>query len=537
MQINLLPFNIELLILNANSIKGTRPVTSLNIFIPSTKDFDPNGLFSSEIFGRVGEERRNGTFSYIDLKVSVFHPLIFKAYADLKELYGSIIMSKGYAIWDESEKDFVKSTPIDGETGIAFFLKHKDKIVFDDRDSDKRHFNIAIVEKTKDNCMLDKFVIIPSGLRDYSVDDDGKPSEDEINTLYRKLLSLSNLVDNNSKSVNNKTTDAIRATMQTTADAIYEYLKAMVEGKKKLIHDKFTGRRIYNSTRNVITSLINNVDVLGSPLTVGANQTVCGLYQFLKTALPFSIFNIRNGFISSVFLGPNHPAKLVNKKTLRMEHVEIHPDQYDAWMTEEGLEKTLTNFSIEDSRHSYIEVGDHYLGLIYKGKDGTFKLMNGIDDLPDTLDRECVTPITYAELFYIAMYKMANDIPAYITRYPIAGYGSIYPSMTYLKTTVPSQVLTELDSMFNKTENVAYQFPVEGANFVNSMSPHPSHLARMTADFDGDLTSFNPVYTSDAINEVKAKLGKRDYYVDVNNKMQFSAGMDTINYFLSSVTG
>jgi hypothetical protein len=325
--------------------------------------------------------------------------------------------------------------------------------------------------------------------------------------------------------------------MQLSAVAVYEYLKDMVEGKKKLIHDKFTGRRIHNSTRNVITSLINDTDTLGSPLTVSANQTVCGLYQFLKTALPFSIFNIRNGFISSVFLGPNHPAKLVNKKTLRMEHVEIHPDQYDAWMTEEGLEKTLTNFSVEDSRHSYIEIGDHYLGLIYKGVDNTFRLMNGIDDLPDNLDRERVTPITYVELFYIAVYKIAGDIPAFVTRYPIAGYGSIYPSMTYLKTTVPSQVMTELDNMWNKTSDVAYHFPVLDAHFVNSMSPHPSHLARLTADFDGDLTSLNPVYTTDAISEVKAKLSRRDYYVDVNNKMQFSASMDIINYFLSSVTG
>jgi hypothetical protein len=79
-----------------------------------------------------------------------------------------------------------------------------------------------------------------------------------------------------------------------------------------------------------------SADELHSPGNLGFNDTVIGVYQYLKATLPVSKYNLRNGFLSKVFVGINSPAVLVNKKTLKPELVDIRPEIYDGWMSEEG---------------------------------------------------------------------------------------------------------------------------------------------------------------------------------------------------------
>ena len=53
------PFNITLLQLPPERLNGIRPIRALDFFEGSSQNFHPDGLFSVEIFGRVGDERRN----------------------------------------------------------------------------------------------------------------------------------------------------------------------------------------------------------------------------------------------------------------------------------------------------------------------------------------------------------------------------------------------------------------------------------------------------------------------------------------------
>ena len=99
----LAPFNIDLLIPTANDLKTLRPVTALDIMQVNTRNFHSEGLFSIETFGKVGDARRNQTFGYINLGISVFHPIVFKALGDLKALYKEILSGKAYAILTKSQ--------------------------------------------------------------------------------------------------------------------------------------------------------------------------------------------------------------------------------------------------------------------------------------------------------------------------------------------------------------------------------------------------------------------------------------------------
>jgi hypothetical protein len=533
---NLLPFNIDLLIPTPRDLKLVPEVQVLDIFKGSNRTFHPLGLFSTESFGRVGEERRNRTFGFINLKASVFHPVVYKALTDLKVLYGELLAGSSYAQWDPVKKDFIKAPPTEGDTGFHFFLSHFEELEFEERKSTSREFNIRLLQKYRQNCLMDKLLVLPAGLRDFEFDDQGRPREDEVNTLYRQVLGSANLIQTGVYHSHPETLDDVRYSLQVKVNDIYAYFKRFVEGKKKMIQGRWATRQIFNGTLNVITSLTTSTEYLNSPRTVSFNQTMVGLYQYLKAILPLAIYQIRSGFLSQVFVGPNSPAVLVNQKTLKKEHVDIDPGLYDDWMTDEGLEKTITRFGEEDLRDEYLTVGHYYFGLLYRGPDGTYALLQDIEDLPEGYDKAHVMPLTFCELLYLSVYKKASEIPCFITRYPITGYGSTYPSYVYLKSTVRTEVRKELNAQFVPTGAVAYEFPLRGETFMNSLSPHQSHLGRLGADHDGDRGAFNCVVTEEAKANAKRLLNSRNYYVGVDGRMSFSAETDVIELVLSSIT-
>lgn len=478
-----LPFNLDLLLLTAADLKGMSEIKVLDITDGMSKNFNSEGLFSTEIFGKIGEERRNRLFGYINMYVPIFHPTIYKAIEDLKGLYAEILAGKSYAIFDSKLKDFVKSNVVDGETGFAFFMKHFEELKFEVRPSPKREFNIKLIDIYHSNCTMDKLLVLPAGLRDYTIDENGKPSEDEINTMYRRVMSIASIVQNVNAKNNLEYLDAPRFSMQQRVNEIYFYLVNLMEGKSKLFQGKWASRKIFDSTRNVITPYIPRVEEFFTEKTVSVNQTSVGLYQYLRNIMPLAVNQVRDTYLSRVFIGPNTPAVLVNKKTLKKELVHIDPDHYDEWMTYEGLEKVMASFGQEELRDDILEIDNYYFGLLYQDSEKV-RFIQDIDDLPEHYDRKYVRPITFCELLYLSVYKDAPTIPALVTRYPITGYGSVYPSYIYLKTTTHALSLDVLDPDTGIIASRCLEFPITGEQYFNAMSPSPSHLLRLGADHD-----------------------------------------------------
>ena len=533
-----IPFNVSILQPNAETLRGLKPVTSLGTLEGATRNFDENGLFSVSIFGRVGDERRSRRFSYINIKISVFHPIIYKAIGQLKRYYLDILAGKMYAVWDSTINDFVKSTPIDGQTGYQFFIEHWRDIVFEQRPSDTREQNIQLIKKFADKALTDKVIVMPAGLRDIEIGSDGRIARDEINDLYIRLLALSNSIPMDAVKNNPEILNTPRNSIQLAFNEIYDLLERMVEGKKKLMMGKWASRKIFNGTRNVLTPVHAEGHDLGSPGNVGINDTIVGLYQLMKSALPVTKYHIKNGFLSKVFTGPHDPVNLVNKETWKTESIRLNPAYYASYMTDEGLEKVITAFSEESIRHKELEIEGRYVGLIYNDPQGRVKVFQDIDELPHEFDKQFVTPLTFCELMYLSVYTFANTLPAFFTRYPIAGAGSIYPSMVHLKPTVRTKIVHILNDRWEQDPNipVAYDFP-EKTDFVNSMSPASYHLAGLSADFDGDTGSLGVVYSEESIKEVKDYLASKRYYVGNDGKMIFSMAIDTVKFILKNMTG
>ena len=168
------PFNIFLLLPTLKDFSEVRPVKTLDIFEGGTNDFHPDGLFSTEIFGKVGDPNRSARYSYIDFKIPVFHPILYDVLGKLKRLYTEIITGKTFAVWDDEVKDFVKSNQLDGRTGFHFLETHWKKIQFHKNNSDSRNDNIDLITRFKENAMCSVLVVMPAGLRDYEIKANGQ---------------------------------------------------------------------------------------------------------------------------------------------------------------------------------------------------------------------------------------------------------------------------------------------------------------------------------------------------------------------------
>lgn len=535
-----IPFNISLLELTDAKIAHMRPVTSLDFLEGNSTAPHPNGLFSAEIFGKVGDEARMRRFSYINVKTSVFHPVVFRALLALKRLYGDIMAGTEYATWNPLQKDFERSDVVNGQTGYQFFVSHWKEIEFQETKSDQREQNILLINKYKHMAMTSRVVVLPAGMRDLEYGPDGRMREDEINTIYRSLIAKSNSITESVLRANPEMINTVRYSIQNTFNQLYDLLEAMVEGKRKLILGKWASRRIFDGTRNVITAMNTSSEMLGAKGNVGYNHSVTGLYQGLKAARPIAVFAIKNGFLQKAFPGPGVPAKLVNKKTLKAENCDLRPEYYDKWMTTEGIEKLLSAFSEDDVRHKPIEIDGHWLGLMYKGPDKTFRFCQSVDELPEGRDPKDLHPLTFCELLYLSTYRELDDkLPAFVTRYPITGMGSIVPSIMKLKTTIRHEVRRELGPDWNPLpeDYTAYEFPITGGEFVNSISPHTSKLARLGADFDGDTSSFNVTYTDESIQEMREFLNSKRAYVGTDGRPIASIAISTVNLVLYNMTG
>lgn len=557
-----LPANIYLMHLTNDLTDLMRPVTTLDLFEGGTlQNFHSDGLFSTEIFGRVGSPERDLIFSYVDIKVEIFHPLIYQTLCQLKNLYKGIMTGKAYAKWDDKEKDFVASDIINGDSGYHFFLKHWKKIEFksnapevvEDRGdtyikqysnaSSKRAVRIQLINKARKDgtATTTKVLVLPAGLRDIEVDELGRHRQGEINDKYRALLSGSNAVSTSSD-LNTPILNTTRCTLQNAFNDIYDYFKQLIKGKNGLIQRKWGSRNIINGTRNVITAMDTSTSFLGARNAPKINSTVYGLFQTIKGTLPITQYLILQGWLTNVFTENSDRAFLVDPKTLHRTEVQLDVDTIDRWTTTAGIEKVINSYEDIDRRHKPLRIKGYYVGLIYRGPDNTFKIFGDIDELPSHLSRKNVHPLTLLEFIYIAGYRRWNKIATLVTRHPVTGIGSIYPSWCYVKTTMKSDVRFELNDtwevdQFSK-DNPALEYPTFGdMAYVDSQQVHPSRLPGLGGDYDGDMTTGNFLMIGDSEEEITTYLQSTRAYIDNSGGLQASPIVEVVTRVLTNITG
>lgn len=239
----------------SNYIEKTniKPVTSISIYSKGTK-LDPNGLFSEEIFGRIGSKERRTTFGYIDLKGKFIHPEAFKLISLLDSNLSKMINNKkGFIINDNGE--IIESET--GQTGILFFSENIDKINWKILNK-KKPKNLEFITKNFDKIFIDKYLILPAGIRDIQT----SASTGKTMIQYSEIIDLYKTLIQQIKTLPTTTTDTLyieiispmMQQIQRSLLTINDWFKSRMKGKQGLIRGSLTKKVIDYSGRFIITT-------------------------------------------------------------------------------------------------------------------------------------------------------------------------------------------------------------------------------------------------------------------------------------------
>ncbi|AFI55402.1 hypothetical protein TSMG0119 [Halocynthia phage JM-2012] len=531
MDITKSPFNISLLNNSRHVIRNLSPITSTDIYEGTSKKLNDDGLFSTVIFGRPAEERRHNTFSYVDLRTEIMHPILYNNIEKIASSYAKICTGTMYAKWDDKKKIFIESDAIDGDTGFSFFMKHFKDIKFERNDSELRTLRIDVLDKFRETGVYDFVLVSPAGIRDIEEDAKGSLSQDEINEYYRNLVSLSKNIDTTFK--DNKFNDGTKLLMQRNFNCIYNLLFSYLDGKRGITQDKFSKRKIENGTRSVLSPIDLSVEDMNGPQSITMLNTVVGLWQTCKGCLPITQYSFKHPLIDNTFFGDN-TVLVINKKTLKLERKPVPVKFKEQFTTEEGVNTLLNKFESIELRNKPLLISGGYMAMVYQDDVG-FKIIKDIETVPESkLDK--LHPMTYGELLYYLAKPNLKNKPIWTTRFPYTGVDSTSPGIPYIKTTTKGLSLKEYDDNWELIDNDTYnEWPIPKLGWVETLIPHSSRLAAKGGDHDGDTGSGDFTYSDESVKEVHDYLNNLDTWF-VDGKVRFFGSTETLAWVFKSMS-
>lgn len=534
--------NIALLSNDRRTVATLGQVTSMEMY-NAEKEYHPEGLYSNEIFGKEGSATRRKRHGWIDLKTNLLHPKALLEVGALKELYKGIMAGKDYAIWNAKEKDFERADIISGETGYAFFMKHFKEIKFKKTRSHKRNLVISFLDKYRETgALLNFLIVLPAGLRELT-EDQGRPVEDEITPLYRKVLAATNVIDDSLRMKNDPLLDQTRWSLQRKVGEIWDLLMQILHGNGKtgFWRSKWASRRVSYATSNVISALDPAGLAVNSPRSYDLTETLFGVFQFMKGTAPIMFLHqMPNGIASRVISSGGEMAPLIDMETLQPKDVNLTEKSISRWCTEAGREGLIDGFEQLHVRHKPIIIDGHYLALVFKDDTGA-RVVYSSDEVPENIrEKGTITPITWGEYFYLELHSYKDEARALITRYPVATDGSTYPSVPYLRSTMAAKIRYKYDQNWNVNDtDVWEEFPntEDNESWFNTMSVSQYYLENLGADHDGDKTQALFVTSKEAVKEIDAALDSNEHYLDTDGSLRNSYGVETLERVFRSFTG
>ena len=230
-----------------------KPITTIRLYEKPEKT-DPTGLFSEEIFGKFGSSERRKTFAYIDLKVQIIHPEAFSIVTGLDSTVSKLISDKAKYILDKDGALVEDSEK--GQSGISYFIS-----IFKKLDLDKfkknRPKNVSFIKKNKDKIFIDKYLVLPAGIRDLSISKTSNQTIvnfSDLSELYTNLIRHTHVLGTDVKSLPDEIKTPIIEQIQKTVLETNNWIKNRLKGKSGLIRGGLLRKVIDYSGRLVVTT-------------------------------------------------------------------------------------------------------------------------------------------------------------------------------------------------------------------------------------------------------------------------------------------
>lgn len=229
------------------------PVTTIRLYEKPEKT-DPTGLFSEQIFGRFGSVERRQKFSYIDLKVMVIHPEAYSIMTGLDATISKLITDKTKYVLDK-EGNIIEDH-LNGKSGIDYFISIFKKLNLD-KFKKTRPKHVEFIKKNKDNIFINKYLVLPAGIRDLAISKTSKRTIvnfSDLSELYTNLIRHTHVLGSNVNELPEEIKKPIVEQIQKTVLEINNWIKSRLKGKSGLIRGGLLRKVIDYSGRLVVTT-------------------------------------------------------------------------------------------------------------------------------------------------------------------------------------------------------------------------------------------------------------------------------------------
>ena len=374
MKLNLL--DIENFIIR-NKLKE---VSSNSIYSANNK-LEVAGLFSEEIFGRLGSNERRKKFGYIDLRYKFIHPECYKYLCSLDSKISKILNNKGSFVINEKGEILETDSEV-GKTGILFIINNAKDInwkLF----KNKKPKILDFILKNFDNIFIDKYVVLPAGIRDIQISTTTQKTMiqfSEITELYQQLIQRIKTLPNSIDDLNEEIINPMVQQIQISLLSINTWFKNRLSGKEGIIRGTVGKKTVDYSGRFVVTT--DNTLEMGF---VGLPY-----YFIIKLFEPFILHYIIKkdqqciGLIQNYLKSDNLPNNFELKRFFRKlteDDMEIDIQLRDSLIE---IVKEVTKDKLVLYKRDPVENRDSYLSANLRvDKDGYALALNPLD-LPRT---------------------------------------------------------------------------------------------------------------------------------------------------------
>ena len=460
--------------------------------------FNPEGLFSEEIFGQTSEEQKYRC-GYIKLPVHVFNPSVAKT---IIARSGGIIRKMAYGETKCSLKDGVLIPDKEGQyCGLKDLYEIWDQIDIRKTLNTRSNDNIDILTKSPKRLLFnDKVLVLPPAFRPIGMRN-GKRTKNELNSLYTHLIGL--------KSVTSHTTSnvyQIYAKFQEGVMNIYTYIHDYVGTKNGFFQKHLLAKTTTYTARNVISAPRYNT---GNP-AVGIFRTGYPLHTCATLFRPIVSFQMKQFFTYS-----------------NIQDIHVKPEEVKSNL----IQNIYDNKMIEDLLTIYMENPGSRFRIMYLDEENTKPIMFQYLDVQN--NQTITRPLTLTDVIYMCCKSAIEDAGrmVYTVRYPIGDYlGAFFTKVHVLSTLETTRIQF-------KGKNYDYYPIVDigkphnrvATSFIETVNMSNSRLKALGADYDGDTIKSVGLWSDEANAKAEELMYSKVYNIKAEGDSVYVIEIECLN--------
>ena len=479
--------------IKTNSLKE---VTSQQIYRTSNM-FNPQGLFSEEIFGQTNDER-SYRCAYIKLPVHVFNPHVAK---NIIQRSGGVIKKMAYGEVKCNIVNGVLTIDPEGKySGLKDLYDIWEQIDIRKTLNTRSQENIDVLTKSPKRLLFnDKVLVLPPNMRQIGMRN-GKTVKNELNTLYLGILGL--------KSVTAHTTTNVYQLYNKFQDAvinIFTFVSNYVGGKNGFFQKNLLAKNTMYTARNVISAPRYNSEnpKIGIFRTGYPLHTCCSLFK------PLVVFKMKEFFSLS-----------------NIQQIHSDPAEINSAM----LANVYDNRMIEELCEIYMKNPGSRFKIMYLDDKNEKPIKMTYLDIKK--NQTITRPVTLTDVAYLACKSAIVDADrhVYTVRYPIGDYmGAFFTKVHVLSTNDTTEInfngevldtypLINLDAPHNRV----------ATSFADTLTPSNSRLQAIGGDYDGDTVKSVGIWSDEANAKAEELMMSKIYNIKPDCTTMYSIQIECL---------